>query len=99
MLWPWDANAVSHGPYWSDRFSRRVWLTDHATARATERNISTEALLDIIETGTLREKDEGHCWIWKAFEGRDDNLLCVAAHLADAVIIKTVMHHFDPEGT
>jgi len=31
--------------------------------------------------------------------GRDDNLLCVAALVADAVIVKTVMHHFDPEGT
>jgi hypothetical protein len=90
---------VSEGPYWSERFGRRVWLTDHATTRAAERSIPVATLLDVIETGTMREKDKGHCWIWKAVEGRDDNLLCVAALLADALIVKTVMHHFDPEGT
>jgi hypothetical protein len=54
--------------------------------------------LDVIETGVMRDKERGHCWIWKAVAGRDDNLLCVAALLADAVIVKTVMHRFDPEG-
>jgi len=90
---------MSAGPHWSVRFQRRVWLTDHAMTRAAERKIPVETLLNVIETGTLREKDHGHCWIWKAVEGRDDNLLCVAALLADAVIVKTVMQHFDPEGT
>ncbi len=90
---------MSNGPYWSARFNRRVWLTDHATARAAERNIPLETLLDVIETGTMREKEQGHYWIWKPVEGRNDNLLCVAVLVADAVIIKTVMHHFDPEGT
>ena len=90
---------MSAGPYWSGRFQRRVWLTDHALARAAEREIPVETLLDVIETGTLREKDKIQCWIWKAVEERDDNLLCVAVLLADAVIVKTVMHHFDPEGT
>ena len=55
--------------------------------------------LDVIETGTLRESGQGHCWIWKAVEGRDDNLLCVAALLADVLIVKTVMHRFAPEDT
>jgi len=89
---------MSDGPYWSARFNRRVWLTDHATARAAERNIPLETLLDVIETGVMSEKEQGHCWIWKAVAGRDDNLLCVAALLADAVIVKTVMNRFDPEG-
>ena len=90
---------MSEGPYWSERFARHVWLTDHAAARAAERNISVSTILDVIETGILREKEQGHCWIWKAVEGRDDNLLCVAALLADALIVKTVLHHFEPEGT
>lgn len=89
---------MSDGPYWSARFKRRVWLTDHATTRAAERKIPLETLLDVIETGEMREKEHGHCWIWKAAAGRNDNLLCVAALLADAVIVKTVMHRFDPEG-
>ncbi len=75
--------GLSAGPHWSERFQRRVWLTDHALARAAERKISVETLLDVIETSTLREREQGRCWIWKA----------------DALIVKTVMHHFDPEGT
>jgi hypothetical protein len=55
-------------------------------------------VLDVIETGTIRESGAGHCWIWKEVAGRDDNLLCVAALIANAVVVKTVMHHFDPEG-
>jgi hypothetical protein len=51
---------VSAGPHWSKRFQLRVWLTDHALARAAERKIPLETL---------------------------------------ALIAKTVMHHFDPEGT
>ncbi len=89
---------MNKGPHWSSRFGRRVWLTDHAVCRAVERRIPLEVLLDLIETGTMREREPGHCWIWKDVAGRDDNLLCVAALLADAVIIKTVMHRFDPEG-
>jgi hypothetical protein len=90
---------VSAGPHWSERFQRRVWLTDHALTRAAERKIPIETLLNVIETGTLRESGQGHCWIWKAVEGRDDNLLCVAALLADVLIVKTVMHRFAPEDT
>ncbi len=57
-----------------------------------------DILLDVIETGIMREKELGHCWIWKNIAGRNDNVLCVAALVADAVIVKTVMNHFDPEG-
>ena len=45
----------------------------------------------------MNAKDQVHCWLWKAVPGRDDNLLCVAALVADAVVVKTVMNHFDPE--
>ncbi len=90
---------MSRGPHWSDRFGRRVWFTDHALARAAERRIPLDTLLDVIETGTMRARDSGHCWIWRNVADRDDNLLCVAAVVADAVIVKAVMHRFDPEGT
>lgn len=88
---------MTAGPYWSVRFNRRVWVTDHATVRAAERNIPLDTLLDLIETGAMREKEKGHCWIWKSIPGRSDNLLCVAALVADALIVKTVMNHFYPE--
>jgi len=88
---------MSNGPYWSVRFGCRVWLTDHALSRAAERRIPLDTLLELIETGTMRERESGHCWIWKDVAGRQDNLLCIAARLADALVVKTVMHHFDPE--
>ena len=90
---------MSRGPHWSARFSRLVWLTDHALARAEVRDIPVEVLLDVVETGTLLEKERGQCWIWKSVPGREDNMLCAAALIADAVIVKTVMHHFAPEET
>lgn len=89
---------MATGPFWSERFQRQVWLTHHALTRATQRNISVDLVLEIVETGTLRERGAGHCWIWKSVQARHDNLLCVAALLDNALIIKTVMHHFEPEG-
>lgn len=89
---------MTTGPYWSERFQRQVWLTNHAFVRALERDIPVELLLEVIETGTLLEQQSGHCWIWKSVERRHDNLLCVAALLGNALIVKTVMHHFEPEG-
>lgn len=55
--------------------------------------------MDVIETGTMRERELGHCWIWKNVTGRHDNALCVAVLVGDAIIVKTVMNHFAPEGT
>ena len=39
-------------------------------------------------------KDNTHFWAYKAYPGRADNMLCVAAIDGEAVIVKTVMHHF-----
>lgn len=51
-------------------------------------------LLDLIETGDVREKDATHLWIAKQYPERSDNLLCAAAVLEATVVVKTVMHHF-----
>ena len=58
------------------------------------RAISEALLRDIIETGEMRNKDETRIWIAKHNGDRADNLLCVAAVLDAALVIKTVMHHF-----
>lgn len=89
---------MTTGPFWSERFQRQVWLTHHALTRTLERDIGLDLVLEIVETGTLVEREAGHCWIWKSVQARHDNLLCVAALLGNALIIKTVMHHFEPEG-
>jgi hypothetical protein len=76
------------------RFGRRVRITRHAQARMDERNIDADRLLDLIDTGELRHKDEHRLWIAKFYPDRDDNLLCVAAVIEEALVIKTVMHRF-----
>ena len=49
---------------------------------------------EMIETGEVRYKDGTRIWIARHDGDRDDNLLCVAAVLETALVIKTVMHHF-----
>lgn len=81
----------------SDRFQRPLQLTHHAMQRMAERDIDESRLHDLVETGTVKDKDETRLWLFKRYADRDDNLLCVAAILESAVVIKTVMHHFTPE--
>lgn len=81
----------------SIRFGRAIQLTDHAKKRMAQRDIDERRILDIIETGTVKHKDERRIWLFKSYAERSDNLLCVAALLGDALIVKTVMHHFAPE--
>jgi hypothetical protein len=38
----------------------------------------------------------GHHWLYKHFADRDDNLLCAAVVLETALVVKTVMHHWEP---
>jgi len=78
----------------SQRFGRPVVLTLHARRRMAERSIGEDILLKLIERGTVRHKDERRLWIAGHFPDRQDNLLCIAVVLEEAVVIKTVMHHF-----
>jgi hypothetical protein len=79
----------------STRFQRPVILTRHAEQRMAERGISEAMLLEVIDTGGTRYADATHLWAFKAFPARDDNLLCAVLVLESAVVIKTVMHHFE----
>lgn len=63
-----------------------------------ERGIPEALLFDLIETGMLRHKDETRVWLIKHYAERADNLICAAAVLEEAIVIKTVMHHFEIEG-
>jgi hypothetical protein len=60
-----------------------------------ERNVSESELIEIIETGAIKAKDEARIWIYREVAGRPDNLLCVAALLDDALVVKTVMTHWE----
>ncbi len=81
----------------SNRFNLPVLITRHARQRMAERGMDETLLLDLIETGTARHKDETHLWLYKHYDARDDNLLCAAAVIQGALVVKTVMHRFQPE--
>lgn len=79
----------------STRFQRPVVVTTHAARRMAERDIDAELLLRMIDWGGLRYQDETHFWAWLEVPARADNLLCAAVVLDDALIVKTVMHHWE----
>ena len=81
----------------SKRFGLPVHVTRHAAERMTERNISQKELVDLIDTGMPRYKDETRLWVAKELKGRADNLVCAAVVLEDRLVVKTVMHHFQWE--
>ena len=84
-------------PLFSQRFGCSIQVTLHAQRRMVDRGVTRQLLIEIIELGTIKWKDSEHLWIFHSAPDRNDNLLCVAAILQSAMIIKTVMHHFNPE--
>ncbi|HYN55309.1 MAG TPA: DUF4258 domain-containing protein [Methylotenera sp.] len=74
-----------------------VRLSHHAKLRMIERDISEQIIIDLVETGITKSKDDKHLWIYKAYKDRSDNLLCVAVVIESVLVIKTVMHHFELE--
>ena len=80
----------------STRFNLQVILTEHATQRMAERQISLEQVLEIIDSGTVKEAGGLHYWLYKHLPDRTDNLLCVAAVIDNVFVVKTIMHHWEP---
>lgn len=60
-----------------------------------ERYVTPELLLRVIDEGQTRYSDDLRLWVWLDVPGRDDNLLCAVLVLESAVIVKTVMHHWE----
>lgn len=78
----------------SRRFQRRLVLNRHARDRMTERGITEAVLMEVVDMGETRYRDSTHLWVYKDFPERHDNLLCAVLVLEDAVVVKTVLHHF-----
>ncbi|MFO1429692.1 MAG: DUF4258 domain-containing protein [Candidatus Competibacteraceae bacterium] len=76
---------------WSERFNKNVWLTDHARQAMTKREIAESLVYDMVETDNIEHKDDLNAWIFKHYPERNDNLLCIATLIEQAVIVKTVM--------
>jgi len=52
---------------WSQRFNKAIRLTYHAKVRMEERDITQDILLDLIENGNIKFKDDKHYWIFKNY--------------------------------
>ncbi len=79
----------------SIKFNRPIVITRHAKERMEQRNVSDSQLLDIIDNGDTKYSDLTHLWAYKNIAGRDDNFICAVLVLENAVVVKTVMHHFE----
>ncbi len=77
--------------FFSARFGKNIWLTNHAIEAMTKRKITLPEIKKLIEFGEYREKECSHGWIYYEFPDRDDNVVCVAFVNQKAIIIKTVM--------
>ena len=81
----------------STRFNLQVVLTEHARQRMVDRTISLDQVLEIIDSGTVKEAGGLHYWLYKHLPDRTDNLLCVAAVIDNVFVVKTIMHHWEPQ--
>ena len=79
----------------SVRFNRPIVVTRHAAQRRTQRAISDELLLRLVDEGETHYRDATHLWAWLDVTGREDNLVCAVLVLEDAVVIKTVLHRWE----
>jgi hypothetical protein len=77
--------------FFSVRFGKRVWLTNHAIESMAKRRVTLTEVKTLIEQGTFDAKSENQGWIFHRFEDREDNLICAAVVTSQALIIKTVM--------
>ena len=80
--------------FYSNRFNKKVWLTNHAIESMVKRKITLIELKALIENGEFQSTKDNHGWIYLQFINRNDNLVCAAIVNEEAIIIKTVMIHW-----
>ena len=80
--------------WYSERFQGLVQLSNHATMRMIERQITINMVGELIESGEIKNKDGKRMWIYKTFDNRRDNLICAAVVLDGKLIVKTLMHNW-----
>ena len=77
--------------FYSNRFNKKVWLTNHAIESMVTRKITLIELKVLIEDGEFLTTKDDHGWIFLQFDNRNDNLVCAAIVNKESIIIKTVM--------
>ena len=83
--------------FFSRRFGRKVWVTNHARERMLRRGIDDKTLERVIEDGEVKHRDEMSMWIFAHIPNRTDNLICAAVVKQTALVVKTVMVNWELE--
>jgi hypothetical protein len=77
--------------------SLRLIVTEHAEGRMNLRQVSKAQLIEVIETGIVKEKSETKAWVSKAIDGRTDNLIAASVVVeGKELIVITVMVNWEP---
>ena len=76
---------------YSRRFGKEVCITRHARESMVRRAVDEATLMNVLEEGEFKLKNETHMWVFKHVDGREDNLICAAVVEETVVVIKTVM--------
>lgn len=71
-----------------------VIITNHALQRMKERDITKELVLEVLESGDIKQKDEDRYWVYKHIRMRTDNLICLAVKIekSDLIVITTLIN-------
>ena len=77
--------------FYSERFGKNVWLTNHAIEAMAKRKVTLPEVKILIELGNYKSVEKLHGWIYHSFPEREDNLVCSAIVNEKAIIIKTIM--------
>lgn len=83
--------------FFSKRFGKNVWITNHARESMQRRNIDLATLERVIEEGEIKRRDEVNLWVFTHIQERADNLICAAVVEQAAVVVKTVMVNWELE--
>lgn len=68
-------------------------FTDHAMIRMEMREINIQNVVEVIETGIIKQKEVDHkFWVYKNFKNRKDNLISVSLAIeGENLIVITVL--------
>ena len=83
--------------FFSKRFGKNVWVTNHARVSMQRRIIDAAMLERVIEEGEIKRRDEVNLWVFHRIKERADNLICAAVVEQAAVVVKTVMVNWELE--
>ena len=74
-------------------------ITDHARSRMELRNIDEEAVIDLLQTGQIKEKPmKGKFWVFKQIGKNNEKSVCLSVSVETPnLIVITALVNWRPE--